>query len=225
MRIEELAALYGVSTMPIREALVRLADEGLLIALPRRGFRVAEMSAQGIEDVFGVHAYVSSVLAARAASVMQVKDIANLKRIQANLGELVKMKRGGDATFAKAEELNHEFHRVINKAEPESTLLHWFLRATLHYVPRRFFWIPGWLEASAEEHPLIIQALEDHDSETAAKLMSAHVLRGARIVRAYRSSSSGHPERARTASSHLQRGRRAHQGTDPRKDGTSRRFL
>ena len=52
MAVHQLAESLGVSTMPVREALVTLANEGLLEVIPRRGFRVATMGLRDIEDAF-----------------------------------------------------------------------------------------------------------------------------------------------------------------------------
>src|ERR1700686_3584031 len=76
------AESLGVSTMPVREALVTLANEGLLEVIPRRGFRVATMGLRDIEDAFRVHAHVAGLLIKEAAPIMPAATIAELRRIQ-----------------------------------------------------------------------------------------------------------------------------------------------
>src|ERR1700722_6638063 len=66
MAVYTLAKRLGVSTMPVREALVALASEGLLEAIPRRGFRVVKISTRGVEHIFAVHAFVAGLLATEA---------------------------------------------------------------------------------------------------------------------------------------------------------------
>lgn len=82
LRIEELAARFGLSTMPVREALVTLANEGLLESAPHRVFTVPGVSADDIAGVFKLHARVSGVLAARAAAHSDATFRAELQELQ-----------------------------------------------------------------------------------------------------------------------------------------------
>jgi DNA-binding GntR family transcriptional regulator len=186
--IEDLAQKFKVSTMPVREALVMLANEGLLEMLPRRGFKVTPFSRQEIEDVFLVHALVAGELAQRAAIMITNADLATLKVLQAQI------ERGGaeirdsdapppDDLLQRVEQLDYELHAIISRAS-DSARLRWFLRATTRYVPPGFFQIPGWVDASVEGHPALIQALVDRDGERAKQLTIEHFLRGGKLVSA-----------------------------------------
>src|ERR1700720_4348765 len=62
----DLAEMLGVSTMPIREALLRLGAEGLITASASRSFEVATTTEQGIRDVYWIHGVLAGELAARA---------------------------------------------------------------------------------------------------------------------------------------------------------------
>ncbi len=190
LRIEDLAQKLGVSTMPVREALVTLANEGLLKMLPRRGFEVTPISPQEIEDVFLVHALIAGELAHRAAATIAEPDILSLKEIQAQIEAAGSGFRGrkhldpppSDVLW-KIEQLNFEFHALISRAS-DSRRLRWFLRATTRYTPPRFFEIPGWVDASIEGHPGIISALEARDGDLAEKLTIGHFLHGGELVTA-----------------------------------------
>ena len=112
MGVEELAEQLQVSTMPVREALITLANEGLLEVLPRRGFRVAEVGLRDIADVFKVHAFLAGLLAERATQAITREDLDKLRELEAQIDRL--SSSGGSA--AEIEEVNFQFHRVINKA-------------------------------------------------------------------------------------------------------------
>ena len=62
----DLAEMLGVSTMPIREALLRLGAEGLITASASRSFEVTAVTGRGIRDVYWVHGVLAGELAARA---------------------------------------------------------------------------------------------------------------------------------------------------------------
>lgn len=178
LRVEDLASEMGVSTMPIREALLTLANEGLLVGKPRRGFRVAELQLQDAEDVYSVHAYLAGRLAERAATKVTDETISELRELQEQLEQAA----ADSAPTAVVEQLNYEFHRRINRCS-ESPRLEWFLRAAARYIPRHFYEdIPEWTQTSVADHPAIINALERHDGAKARKLMEQHVEKAGVLV-------------------------------------------
>jgi DNA-binding GntR family transcriptional regulator len=181
MGVEDLAAQLGVSTMPVREALIMLSNEGLLEGLPRRGFRVAPIALQDIKDVFEVHAFLAGELADRAAISLRAEDLEELRAIDDQIREL----SGTPGTYNQIEEANFNFHRIINRA-PEATRLEWFLRAATRFVPRRFYEaVPGWIEETITQHPAILEALEARDSQKSRDLMVEHVAEAGRLVIAH----------------------------------------
>jgi len=183
MAVHQLADSLGVSTMPVREALVTLANEGLLEVIPRRGFRVAPMVVRDLEDAFRVHAFVAGLLIEEAAPIIPAATVAELRRIQDSIMETFRSGLEGIQLAQRVEELNFKFHRTINHV-PDATRLRWFLRASTRYVPRRFYeTVPGWKEATRDRHGAIIDALEARDASTARRLMELHMLEAGRLVR------------------------------------------
>jgi DNA-binding GntR family transcriptional regulator len=181
MGVEELASQLDVSTMPVREALIMLANEGLLVNLPRRGFRVANLGLQDMEDVFEVHAWLAGRLAERATYSLQPDDLGELRRLQDDIGRLSAV----DGSTVEIEETNFRFHRVINKAA-NSKRLEWYLRAATRFVPRHFYEaVPGWVEESVAQHTPILAAFEAKDGEAARRLMEQHVATAGRLVVAH----------------------------------------
>ncbi|RYF63001.1 MAG: GntR family transcriptional regulator, partial [Comamonadaceae bacterium] len=94
LKIEELQAAYGFSSSPLREALSRLAQEGLVRADERRGFRVAAISAQDLADIthmrtmIDVRALRESILHGDDAWEARVVGAYHrLERIEARLGD------------------------------------------------------------------------------------------------------------------------------------------
>ncbi len=179
--VVDLAQRLGVSTMPVREALILLENEGLVDRLPRRGYRVAKISPSDISDIFTLHAFLAGILAERAALSMTDASLADLR----SLHEQTVAAAGGNrspSVASKVEKLNHAFHRTINRSV-EAPRLRWFLRTTTRYVPPSFYQsIPGWVDTSLEDHPLIIEALGRRDPVATREAMEQHVLRGGRLV-------------------------------------------
>jgi DNA-binding GntR family transcriptional regulator len=176
-----LAADFGVSAMPVREALLTLASEGLVVVLPRRGFRVGTVRPRDIEDTFRVHAFVAGLLAAEAAPVIQEATLKRLEALQSDI-EQINAERLSEERTLRIEKLNFDFHRTINTVS-DADRLRWFLRTASRYVPRHFYeFIPGWVQATVADHPPIVDALRQRDSASARLLMERHVLKAGTLV-------------------------------------------
>lgn len=177
IRTERLAEELGVSATPVREALMSLQSEGTVAWEPRRGYRVAAISARDIIDLYDVQAYIAGNLAARAAEILSADDIAHLQSLQQALTEAA---QSGDVTMV--DELNHEIHRTINRAAGPSHLVT-LLGVTARYAPRRFFGsITGWAGASAHDHGAIFDALLRNDPDAARTAMAGHIRHAGQLL-------------------------------------------
>ncbi|MFX0592300.1 GntR family transcriptional regulator [Melissospora conviva] len=174
LRLEELAAQLGVSITPVREALLTLRGEDMVELQPRRGYLVAPMSRQDIEDVFALQANLAGELAARASRRVDAEQLAELRRLQEGLREVV-----GDVRLPELEQLEFAFHRLINRIT-ESRKLARFLHAATRYTPHRFYAAdPAWRANMLSDHDALLTALTARDPEAARAAMARHFTDGA----------------------------------------------
>jgi DNA-binding GntR family transcriptional regulator len=179
--VESLASRLGVSTMPVREALVALAHEGLLNSNPGRGFRVANLTKQDIEDIFLVHAFISGLLAERAVATARDTTIERLRRVTEKVDRLA-ASGGSEESRSKIEFLNYSFHRTINQLV-DAPRLHWFLRAATQYVPRHMFeTMPAWTNLTVSDHPAILAALEARNGSLLRERVEMHAIRAGQLI-------------------------------------------
>jgi DNA-binding GntR family transcriptional regulator len=173
--IEELASRYGVSHMPIREALRILHGEGLVVIEPNRGAHVRPIYQGFIEDLFDMRAAIETMLARRAA---ERRTDVHLRRLTAAASKLEANVAAGN--FEGVPLANREFHTVINDAAGNPGALpivdtHWLLLAALlkryGYGDRRFARV-------IEEHQHLIRSIARRDGHSAATLMGAHIEQG-----------------------------------------------
>ncbi|WP_164985843.1 GntR family transcriptional regulator [Bosea sp. Tri-44] len=82
LRQEQIAAEYGVSRIPVREALAQLQNEGLLDVAHYRGARVSRPQAQEIDELFDLRLMVEGDLLARALGQHDQRSLRELKRLQ-----------------------------------------------------------------------------------------------------------------------------------------------
>jgi DNA-binding GntR family transcriptional regulator len=157
----QLADMLGVSTMPIREALLRLGAEGLITATASRSFEIATVTDRGIRDVYWVHGVLAGELAARAWDVKSHALIGTLRQEHANYNAAHKAGDHDGLTDA-----NRRFHAVINSAAASPTV-NVILRNTLQYFPDFGLDVPGWRELASRWQSELIDAFANGDREKA----------------------------------------------------------
>ena len=120
LTIEALTSRYGVSHMPIREALRQLEGEGILISIVHRGFRIEAITEPYIRNIYDIRVGIESMLAHRAVEKATDEDIRTLRRMHEELNILI---RSGKALVASKE--NIAFHdRIYGIAKnPEAELI------------------------------------------------------------------------------------------------------
>jgi len=167
LRLDDLAESLEVSTMPVREAMLRLSHDGLVEAHPNRSFRVARFSRDDVDDILRTHAFLAGELAARAAVRAQPPLDLELKAIE---------DRWDAAEESALDELNRRFHRRINGAAQAQTLV-LVLRTATRFIPQHFYpIIPEWREVARRGHADLATAIGSRDAEAAQAAAREHVM-------------------------------------------------
>jgi DNA-binding GntR family transcriptional regulator len=169
LRQRDVAARFGVSATPVREALRRLESEGLLESDPHRGSTVmGGANLEPSEENSRIRAALESLAAQYAAERITPEELAEVEAINKRLGAL------GASEPELRGRLNADFHRLITIAS-RSSVLTTLIRLLWQALPR------GPLssrppEESARQHEEIIEALRSGDGSRAAQLSREHVL-------------------------------------------------
>jgi DNA-binding GntR family transcriptional regulator len=168
-----LSAAGGISRTPVRDALARLEQDGLLERAPR-GYRVPLRTPEEIIDVYEARIVLESYAAATAALRHTALDLIGLRRVVADADAT----DDADALWR----LDTEFHALVRAAAHNRTVgrLLSQLQAqmtvfTAHkeYSQRR----SQGADATRREHGTIVEAIADHDTERARARMSEHLNR------------------------------------------------
>jgi DNA-binding GntR family transcriptional regulator len=138
----ELAKRFGVSIVPIREALARLQSVGLVEIVPHRGVFVAQMAADELVDIYTVREVLEEQAARIAAAKLTDADLEALAKIASAMGAAAKSK-----DYDRLLAFNRELHFTIYRAAGRRQMLQiiermWDLSARyahlqLHAVPER----------------------------------------------------------------------------------------
>lgn len=174
-RLDEvkLAARFGVSRTPLREALRMLAGSGLVELVPRRGAFVRHPDVVGLVEMFEVMAELEAMCGRHAARRMSPGELAELS-VAARACELAMEKQDPDAYYHR----NEEFHQLIYKACGNSFLAAEARRLQKRLRPFRRMQLRarGRVQQSMREHAAILKALEAGDTELAAAALRSHVV-------------------------------------------------
>ena len=170
--LEHIAEALDVSTMPVREALLRLTHEGLIENGARaRSFQVSVTTADDVRDIYWLHSQLLGELTARAALRLDDEQISALK--QAHEQWLAAAEASdADALWSA----DHHFHWIINLAANAPKLVR-SLEIALRLIPHHYFRVPPHQAASTTKaHAKILKAIVAHDAEAARKAAQQHVL-------------------------------------------------
>ncbi len=170
---QEIAASYGVSRTPVREALRLLAASGLVAYRPNHGAEVAALSESDIRDMFQVMADLESLCAGYAARAMSPGERRQLADAHESMGSIVRA--GDSAAYAVA---NEAMHALIYAGAHNSYLHDITMQTRQRLKPyrRAQFSTLGRLAASHAEHEAIVQAILRGDRAAAQRHMSDHIL-------------------------------------------------
>ncbi|MGH7715043.1 MAG: GntR family transcriptional regulator, partial [Vulcanimicrobiaceae bacterium] len=165
-----LAKELGLSMTPVREALIELANEGLVEISPHRGARVAELGLVDLSDVYLARAILEPAATRLAARRLDTNTIADIRKIHQDFLAAVDQ---GDADTLLA--LNESFHFAIYDLAM-SPLLRRLIRVVWSASPNDTFrLIPGRAEQSLKDHTAIMRALTSGNAERAEKAMQNHI--------------------------------------------------
>jgi len=172
-----LAERIGVSRTPVREALSRLSNEGLVVLERYRRGQVASFSMSDVAEIFRLRAKIEGHGARRAAFRITTAQIEHLETVEAEM-ERVFADLGWHRHLARFDELNNEFHATIAKAA-DSPRLERILASSLE-LPASIF--NSYTEPVDErtrrthrQHHEIIAALKTRNPDWAEAAMSAHL--------------------------------------------------
>ena len=168
----QLAEELGVSRTPVREAIRKLELEGYVVMMPRRGTYVASMSIRDINEIFEIRTALESLSNGLAADHITDEELEHLQRLLVITGGYIK-----EGNIEKIVETDIEFHDLMYHAARNQRLVGIIsnLRDQLTRFRTLSMSYPGRLEATLEEHKLIVEAIASGDKRAASKAAERHM--------------------------------------------------
>lgn len=167
---QQLAEEFEVSRTPLREAMQRLATEGLLVGEPNRGMAVAPVELSDVEDAYALRLLVEPATVAAIADSVTEKDLRSMEDALAEMGA------AGISTRV-FQDAHLRYHAVLLERYPQyaDTLIHQ-LHMTIYRQQRVYFSRPPAVADFVSVDGLLLEALRAGNGSAARHLLEFHLL-------------------------------------------------
>ena len=172
-----LSSRLGVSRTPIRSAIHRLAEEGLVETVANKGAIVVGITKEDLIDIYRIRVRLEGLASAIAAEKISDEGIRTLRE-SLELSEFY-MNRIDSGDTDRLKELDSTFHETIYKATDNRLLCKTLseLHRKVKIYRKRSLSVPGRLKCSILEHREILEAIEARNATEADRLTSLHIER------------------------------------------------
>ncbi|MCT6836224.1 MAG: GntR family transcriptional regulator [Bifidobacteriales bacterium] len=167
-----VSAQLGFSRTPVREAINKLAEEGLVQVFPRKGIIVSQLSLKDLNDMLDSRMLVEPYLMHQAFAHLDAQTLRSY-RAAAN----TRLERGSVKPVSIQDDFDYTFHMYFARQAGNKYLLA-FMSTLLALSQRTRVFLPyqeGRDEASCQEHIAIIDAALNGDEENAVEAIRAHL--------------------------------------------------
>jgi DNA-binding GntR family transcriptional regulator len=167
-----LAAQFGVSATPVREAMLDLAKEGLVEAVRNKGFRVTELSDRDLDELTEIRELIEVPIVSRLADSARAEEFERLRPVAE---EIVSAGERGDLlAYVDADLRFHlELLALSGNAHLVEVVRDLRTRARLYGLSQLS--ARGSLSGSAREHLALLDALKNGDRAAVAQIMGEHI--------------------------------------------------
>lgn len=169
LRQDEIAARYGVSKIPVREALLQLVSEGLVSSQTNRGFMVSRLQPEEAEEILEIRAVLECQAIRVAMPRIAEADIVRARRVLDRAEATEALNTWSD--------LNWEFHETLYASAQRARLLRLIRQIsnpTDRYI-RVLVSNANYRGRAEREHRAILAACEVGNAEAAASLLDQHI--------------------------------------------------
>jgi DNA-binding GntR family transcriptional regulator len=177
--IGRLLQEIGFSPTPIREALLKLEQEGFVSRLPRGGFIVSRFTQKDIDQIFDIRSLLESYAVGLAIQHIKKEDILWLERNIKESEQYIQKKE-----WNKVSTLNTEFHDYLNGLSKNERLLSIIngLRDQIFQFRSAILRVPMKAKISIDHHKKMIDAIKRREVELLKKLTQEHIQIGKEVI-------------------------------------------
>lgn len=170
-----IAEELGISRTPVRMALKRLVEDGLVVSEAHRGMFVAEWTDHDIQDVWSLRLVLEPHAAALAAERATAEQIDDLQGLNVRMREILRSDR--QTRVSELQRTNFDFHSLIIEASgsPRLKTVAMQTAGTPMLVGTYYVMDESYIHRSVSHHEDIVTAIRMRDPEAASKAMWVHL--------------------------------------------------
>jgi DNA-binding GntR family transcriptional regulator len=167
-----IAADLGISRTPVREALLELASQDLIIFLPRRGLMVNRFTRRDVDEIFELRKAIELAAVEKIAKTSPPFDLFEIE--EALLSQRKAVKQKDYLAFMEADRL---FHTSVSELTNNRRLIAILdnIRDMIHVMGAKALALEGRALAVIEEHQTIFEAVKKGNIEEARRAMAYHL--------------------------------------------------
>ena len=168
----QLAEEIHVSRSTIKNVLLKLSEEKLVVIEDNRGAYVISLTVDEIVQYYEIRIRLEEIAVASAAEYITDEQLRQLRSV---LEKMVELKEKKD--FAEYSKHNRLFHNIIYDASQKKIAVEMIreIKTQLARYQLRTIMVPGRSDNSVEEHRILLDALAAHDKEKAVEAIRTHV--------------------------------------------------
>lgn len=167
---EALAQELGTSRIPVRDALRRLHQEGLVHMDERGGYWVTTWGPEEVEELYSLRLLLEPEAVRLACPRLGKGDLKELEDLQVRMEGAAK-----EGEIDEYVALNRSFHLFLYEVAGRRRLLQFIQTLWSGLPPLTPLSVPGQLTRSNQEHRALLEALRRRDAEGAAKVLQVHI--------------------------------------------------
>lgn len=175
VQVDEVASQLGVSRTPVKDALNRLALEGLIDKVARRGTFVSTMSAQDVDELFDLRLLMESYAAEKVLEKGKADlFLSEMKKCMVNIDRIA---QSDDPDYDAYLTWNRDLHWVLIRLADNNRLLQMYESLNIPIQVARVHYLHS-VESvthTQREHQAIYQAFENRDLEQIKQAIAAHI--------------------------------------------------
>lgn len=168
---DQLASTFGVSRTPVREALARLSNEGLVEIVSRSGVYVKKLTRENIEEIYEIRKVLEGLAVRKATTFITDKQIKQLSLL------FEKAKHSGKDSYKAHIDLDIKLHDLILKSCHNKKLASVManLYTLIHVFRIRVGKDKEKAEQALKDHEAILEAIKAKDAKKAERMMMEHI--------------------------------------------------
>lgn len=167
-----LAERFGVSATPVREAMLDLINEGMIVAVPNKGFRIVETTDKDLDEMTELRRLIEVPTVGQIAKSITAEQVDGLRLIATRIMDAAA--KGDVVTYIEAD---RQFHLELLRLSGNTRLVDLVdqLRMNTRLYGLEELAASGHLGRSSEEHLTLLDALEAGDRRGAERVMAQHL--------------------------------------------------